>query len=252
MFHDSLIMIPARMGSTRLPGKILLDIAGKTMIERVIDQALQIENVDIVVAICEKEVENFLTEKYKNNERVKSVMTDPDHPSGTDRIYEALLKIDNNGDHRYSYIINLQGDLPVINPEVIISSLELAKHNTQADIVTPVVIKNTAEHNFSPDAVKAVVAKNGQALYFSRSQIPYGAKHYHHHVGIYVYKREALDNFVNLSASHLEKVEKLEQLRALEADMKIFVNIIDEIPMSVDNKIDLQNVNNYFKKIIQS
>jgi|APGre2960657423_1045063.scaffolds.fasta_scaffold05408_4 3-deoxy-manno-octulosonate cytidylyltransferase (CMP-KDO synthetase) len=233
MLQKNLIIIPARMASTRLPNKPLADIAGKTMIHRVYEQALKANAGEVIIACDGKEIAQ---EAYKIG--AKFIITDPQLQSGTDRIYQAFLE--HGGD--YDTITNLQGDLPNIDPNVICSAVNLG-NSSDCDIATVAsVIKNRHEID-NPNIVKIALGNNSRALYFSRSAIPYCADksgEYFHHIGIYVYKKSALAKFVKLSCSKLEKQESLEQLRALENNMTIAVAIVDAYPLSVDTQEDLE------------
>ncbi|MES2678190.1 MAG: 3-deoxy-manno-octulosonate cytidylyltransferase [Pseudomonadota bacterium] len=234
-----LTIIPARLASTRLPNKPLADIFGKSMIVRVFEQAQKANLGEVVVACDCQEIVQVI-----ENAGGKAIITDPNLPSGTDRIFAALLKMPNYQD--FEVVVNLQGDLPVIDPDVIIAAANAAL-KSDADIATVASkIKNADEIN-NPNVVKIAIAFGenenlGQALYFSRAPIPHGAGEYYHHIGIYAYKRKALEKFVNLKPSLLEKRESLEQLRALENQMKIIVQIVDSHPLSVDTKEDLEKV----------
>ncbi len=239
-----LTIIPARLASTRLPNKPLADIMGKPMIVRVFEQAKKANLGEIVVACDSKEIKDAV-----ENAGGKAIITDPNLPSGTDRIYAAMLQMPNYQD--FEVIVNLQGDLPVIDPKVVEAAANAALRS-DADIATVAsVIKNESEIT-NPNVVKIAIAfdetkKFGQALYFSRASIPHGAGDYYHHIGIYAYKRKALEKFVKLSPSNLEKRESLEQLRALENQMKIVVQVVDSHPLSVDTKEDLEAVINFLK-----
>ncbi|MBM3579664.1 MAG: 3-deoxy-manno-octulosonate cytidylyltransferase [Alphaproteobacteria bacterium] len=224
-----LIAIPARLASTRLPNKPLADILGKTMIQRVYEQACAANLGEVVIACDGEEIAN---EAKKIG--AKFVVTDPKLPSGTDRIYAALRAL--GGD--FSVVVNLQGDLPDIDPQVIRAAANATLVH-DCDIATVASrITNEAEIN-NPNVVKIARAENGQALYFSRCPIPHGNGDFLHHIGIYAYKKSALEKFVKLAPSMLERRESLEQLRALENGMKIFVEIVDAHPLSVDTREDL-------------
>jgi 3-deoxy-manno-octulosonate cytidylyltransferase (CMP-KDO synthetase) len=244
------IFIPVRLASTRLPNKPLADIGGMSMIQRVYNQAVAANLGEVFIA-CDGEEIALEVAKFG----AKYVITDPNLPSGTDRIYAALNQLDKKVTDNFEVIVNLQGDLPIIDPEII-SRIGLSCLNNNHQITTVAsVIRDTAEIN-NPNVVKIALApyKNsdksliddkivsGLALYFSRSAIPYGAGDYYHHIGIYAYSKKALEKFVSFEASTLEKREKLEQLRALENDMKIAVEIVDSYPHSVDTKEDLEKV----------
>jgi 3-deoxy-manno-octulosonate cytidylyltransferase (CMP-KDO synthetase) len=230
------VFIPARMDSTRLPGKPLADIAGKPMIVHVWERSCA-ANVDDVYVAC---AEQSIADAVKNCGG-KAILTDPAHPSGTDRIYEALQKTGKD----YSYIVNVQGDLPSLDPKIIDKALQLME-NPAVDIATlAAVIKNDHERN-NPNVVKAVIAFNkedsGRALYFTRATAPYGDGDLYHHIGLYVYHRESLEKFVKMPQSMLEKREKLEQLRAIENNMRIEVAVVDNVPLGVDTPEDLEYV----------
>jgi 3-deoxy-manno-octulosonate cytidylyltransferase (CMP-KDO synthetase) len=244
------IFIPVRLASTRLPNKPLADICGQTMIERVYRQAIAANLGEVFIACDSKEIASEVA-KFG----AKYVITDPNLPSGTDRIYSALNQLDKKITDDFEVIVNLQGDLPIIDPAIISRiGLSCLKNNHQITTAAA-VIRDAAEIN-NPNVVKIALApyknsdkplidgqiNSGLALYFSRSPIPYGAGDYYHHIGIYAYKKDALEKFVSFEASILEKREKLEQLRALENDMKIAVEIFDSYPHSVDTKEDLEKV----------
>lgn len=235
------IIIPARLASTRLPNKPLVDILGQTMISRVYQIAKKVNNVEVFVACDSEEVKNEIQKIGRN-----AIYTDPDLPSGTDRIHAALEQINQD----FEIIVNLQGDLPNLKPSTIEAAI-LAIKETDADIATVANIMTDNDEINDPNNVKIAIsfkdqAKTlGDALYFSRSVIPYSKNQdqdYYHHIGIYAYKKEALEKFVELAPSPLEKRESLEQLRAVENDMKIAVKIVDDNPISVDTKKDLENV----------
>ena len=236
-----LTIIPVRLASTRLPRKPLADILGKSMMQRVYEQALKADLGEIVIACDGKEIADEV-EKFGG----KFVITDPNLPSGTDRIYAALQHLRKTSEQNFDIIVNLQGDLPNIDPVVIRSAVETALQN-DCDIATVASkIKNASEIT-NPNVVKIAISfkeKNlGRALYFSRCPIPYSKENssdYFHHIGIYAYTISALEKFVSLTKSPLEEVESLEQLRALENNMKIFVKIVEAHPLSVDTEEDLR------------
>jgi 3-deoxy-manno-octulosonate cytidylyltransferase (CMP-KDO synthetase) len=231
-----IILIPVRMASTRLPGKPLAEIAGEAMIVRVWRQAVKADIGPVVVAAAE-EVIIAAVERAGGT----AVLTDPDLASGSDRVHEALTTID--PDRRYDVIVNLQGDLPALDPQTV-REVAATLHDSGADIATLAApITDPADWN-NPNVVKPVVAWNadgrrGRALYFTRARAPSGEGILFHHVGIYAFTRPALAHFVALPPSALEKREKLEQLRALEAGMRIDVARIDAVPLSVDTREDL-------------
>jgi 3-deoxy-manno-octulosonate cytidylyltransferase (CMP-KDO synthetase) len=234
---NPIVLIPARMASTRLPGKPLADIAGVPMIVRVWRQAMASGVGPVVVAAAEREICAAVESSGGN-----AVLTDPDLPSGSDRIFAALQSVDPSAKH--DVVVNLQGDLPALDPDDVRKVADVLAQ-TGVDIATlAAAIDDEADYD-NPAVVKPVVAwdangKRGHALYFSRARVPAGDGPLFHHVGIYAYTREALTRFVKLPPSPLEKCEKLEQLRALEAGMRIAVARVDSVPLSVDTPEDLE------------
>jgi len=238
MADDVLILIPARMASTRLPGKPLADIAGAPMIVHVARRAEEAELGQVVVATDSTEIAAAV-EKSGG----RAVLTRPDHTSGSDRIFEGLSKVDPTG--RARIIVNVQGDLPTVDPAAIAASLEPLA-DPAVDIATLAAeIKRPAERT-NPNVVKVVgtpiAPARLRALYFTRATAPAGDGPLYHHIGLYAYRREALARFVKLPPSLLEQREKLEQLRALEAGMRIDVAIVDTVPLGVDTAEDLETV----------
>lgn len=231
-----IVLIPARMASTRLPGKPLADIAGKPMIVQVLERAREAGFPRIAVAAAEADIAEAVTRAGG-----EAVLTRPDHPSGSDRIFEALGALDGEG--RHDTIINLQGDLPTLEPQAIRAVAE-ALAATGADIAT-LAAPCADEDRTNPNVVKAVVSFPpaggfGRALYFTRATAPHGEGPLWHHIGIYAYTRAALARFVALPPSPLETREKLEQLRALEAGMTIAVAAVGGVPLGVDTPEDLE------------
>jgi 3-deoxy-manno-octulosonate cytidylyltransferase (CMP-KDO synthetase) len=234
---NPILLIPARLASTRLPAKPLAEIGGVPMIVRVLRQAEAAGLGPVAVAAGEAEIVAAV-------ERAggRAVLTDPGLPSGSDRIHAALRMLDPEG--RHDVVINLQGDLPALDPAQI-RAVAAALDDSGADIATLAAqITDPAERD-NPSVVKAVVAwdgngRLGRALYFTRATAPTGEGPLFHHVGIYAYRREALARFVALPPSPLETREKLEQLRALEANMSIAVARVDSVPLSVDTPLDLE------------
>ena len=234
---NPLILIPARMASTRLPGKPLADIAGEAMIVRVRRQACAAKAGPVVVAAAEREIADAI-EKVGG----RAVLTDPDLPSGSDRIFRALEIIDRESEH--DVVVNVQGDLPVLDPSFIGRVLE-ALAATGADIATLAAEIRDEKDRRDPAVVKPIVSwsrneKIGRALYFTRAEAPWGDGPLFYHVGIYAFRRPALARFVMLQPSALERREKLEQLRALEAGMTIAVGRVDTVPLSIDTEADLE------------
>lgn len=237
MAFSTLILIPARMSSTRLPGKPLADIAGKPMIVHVAERANKANLGRVVVATDHEDVANAV-----KAHGMEAVMTRPDHQSGSDRIYEALTLLD--PDNRFDVIVNVQGDLPTIAPHEIAAALEPLE-NPETDIATLGAEISVEEEKTNPNVVKIVGSPIGKtrlrALYFTRATAPYGKGPLYHHIGLYAYKRKALQRFVSLQPSYLEKRESLEQLRALEAGMRIDAEIIETVPLGVDTIEDLEH-----------
>jgi len=234
---NPILLIPARMASTRLPGKPLADIGGVPMIVRVWARAMAAGLGPVVVASGEIEIVDAV-EKAGG----RAVLTDPELPSGSDRIWAALTSADPEGAH--DVVVNLQGDLPALDPEQL-KTVVAALAKSGADIATLAAPIDNAADEINPAVVKAVVAwdakeRLGRALYFTRAKAPSGDGLLYHHVGLYAYRREALESFVALPPSALEQREKLEQLRALEAGMSIAVARVDEAPLSVDTHADLE------------
>lgn len=237
MAFSTLILIPARMSSTRLPGKPLADIAGKPMIVHVAERANKANLGRVVVATDHEDVANAV-----KAHGMEAVMTRPNHQSGSDRIYEALTLLD--PDNRFDVIVNVQGDLPTIAPHEIAAALEPLE-TPETDIATLGAEISVEEEKVNPNVVKIVGSPIGKtrlrALYFTRATAPYGNGPLYHHIGLYAYKRKALQRFVSLQPSYLEKRESLEQLRALEAGMRIDAEIIETVPLGVDTIEDLEH-----------
>jgi 3-deoxy-manno-octulosonate cytidylyltransferase (CMP-KDO synthetase) len=241
------VLIPARMAATRLPGKPLKDIAGAPMIVQVWRRAMEAGIGPVVVACGEQEIADAVDKAGG-----LAVLTDPDHPSGSDRIFEALEKFDPDG--RYQKVVNLQGDFPTLDPTVIQHAARLLD-DPDVDIGTLAGEIHDEEERHNPNVVKAVISlapgeSVGRGLYFTRTTAPSGAGPHYHHVGIYAYRRAALAKFVALAPTPLEKREKLEQLRALENGMRIEVAVIDTVPRGVDTPDDLVRANDILAKTI--
>jgi len=235
-FEKAIVLIPARMASTRLPGKPLADINGKPMIVQVALRAREAGAERIVVAVDDERVFDAV-----QSAGFDVIMTRHDHQSGSDRIYEALQKADPEG--RAEFVINVQGDLPTIEPETIRASL-LPMDNPQVDIATLTVPITDEEEKTNPSIVKIVGSPLSEtrlrALYFTRATAPYGNGPLYHHIGLYTYRRAALEKFVSLKPSVLELRESLEQLRALEAGMRIDAEIVRSVPLGVDTPPQLE------------
>lgn len=232
---DVLIVIPARMASTRLPGKPLLDIAGEPMIVHVLRRAQAARLGEVVVA-TDSDVVAACVEKAGG----RAVMTRADHVSGSDRVFEALEVADPQ--RRSGIIVNVQGDLPTLAPADIAAAIgPLA--DAAVDIATLAAEITRAQERTDPNVVKLVGTPVGarrlRALYFTRAAAPAGEGPLYHHIGLYAFRRAALARFVALPPSPLEQREKLEQLRALEAGMRIDATIVDSVPLGVDTAAEL-------------
>jgi 3-deoxy-manno-octulosonate cytidylyltransferase (CMP-KDO synthetase) len=232
---DVLILIPARMASHRLPGKPLADIAGEPMIVHVMRRALAAQLGPVVIA-TDSEAIAACVEKAGG----RAVMTRADHASGSDRIFEALAAAD--PERRAGIIVNVQGDLPTIAPADIAAAI-VPLADPAVDIATLAAEISRPDEATNPNVVKVVGTPIAQrrlrALYFTRATAPAGEGPLYHHIGLYAFRREALTRFVGLAPSPLERREKLEQLRALEAGMRIDVALVDTAPLGVDTPEDL-------------
>jgi 3-deoxy-manno-octulosonate cytidylyltransferase (CMP-KDO synthetase) len=232
---DVLILIPARMASTRLPGKPLADIGGEPMIVHVLRRAEAARLGPVVVATDD---ETIATAVEKASGR--AVMTRSDHASGSDRIFEALGVVDPTG--RARFVVNVQGDLPTLEPTDLAASLKPLQ-DAAVDIATLAAETRTPAERDNPNVVKLIGTPLGhrrlQALDFSRAA-PAGAGPHYHHIGLYAYRRAALQRFVALPPSLREQRERLEQLRALDAGMRIDAMIVDSVPLGVDTAEDLE------------
>jgi len=236
---NPIIMIPARMASTRLPNKPLADIAGLPMIVQVLRRAEEAKRGRVVVACAEQEIKDAV-EKAGG----EAVLTDPALPSGSDRILQALQKVDAKGEH--DAVINVQGDLPTLDPKLIETAFALlTNHETDIGTLGCIITKEAEKTN--PNIVKAIAEidfaaneRKGRALYFSRTTAPSGDGPLLHHIGLYTYKRAALEKFVASKPAALEKREKLEQLRALALGMRIDIAVVDTVPLGVDTPEDLE------------
>jgi len=232
-----IVVIPARMASTRLPGKPLADIAGAPMIVHVWRRAMEADVGPVVVACAEAAIADAVEAAGGT-----AVLTRPDHPSGSDRIFEAVARVDPDG--RHDVVVNLQGDLPTVDPAVVRAVLE-PLGDPEVDIATLVSPIAEAGERDNPNVVKAVVslaadANVGRAIYFSRAAVPWGEGAHFHHIGIYAYRRAALTRFVALKPGVIEQRERLEQLRALENGMRIDAAVVDTVPFGVDTPGDLE------------
>ena len=233
---NPIILIPARLESTRLPNKVLADIHGKPMIVHVMERAREVDIGPVVIAAGDEEIIDAVREAGGD-----AILTDPAHPSGSDRIFEALTLFDPDGTH--DAIVNVQGDLPTIDPNSIQAAFDVLAEPA-VDIATVAAEIKISEERSNPNVVKAVFAVKppdsvGRALYFPRATPPTGDGPLYHHIGLYAYRRTALKHFVALPPGVLEPREKLEQMRALEAGMRIDVALVDTVPLGVDTPADL-------------
>ena len=235
-------IIPSRYASTRLPGKPLRMIAGETLVHRVYERAVLATLPDIVIVATDNE---------KIESEVKSfggrvMMTSPDHPTGTDRLAEVAASLPD-----YDIVVNVQGDEPFINPDVIDSLAKMLAERDDLDMTTAAAPLKEDEYD-DPSAVKVVVNQKGEALYFSRSLIPYPRNEFSvpplKHVGIYAYRRDFLLAYAGMKQTPLEKTESLEQLRALEMGYKIGVIRIDSEDIGIDTEEDLKKANRLFER----
>lgn len=243
---DTLIVIPAHMASTRLPNKMLADIGGKPLIVRTWESVMAGGFSDVIVACDGREIADAVEQAGG-----KAILTSPDLASGTDRVHAAYKTYDKEG--KYKFIVNVQGDMPFVEPKLVSEVVELIK-NSNYDMAT--VASTTSDDSYKLDqVVKPVIAydneneRTGKALYFSRSPIPFGGPFFKH-VGIYGFRADSLEKFVSLPKSKLEKSERLEQLRALENGMTIRIKVLDlEHPISVDTAADLELARAYFNEL---
>lgn len=232
-----LVVIPARMASTRLPGKPLADIAGRPMIVQVWQRAMEAAVGPVLVACAEPEIAEAV--RAAGGE---AVLTDPDLPSGSDRVWQAVERFDPQG--RFDLIVNVQGDLPTLDPALVRASLAPLADEA-VDIATLVAVIGDESERDNPNVVKAVCGlapgqTRARALYFTRATAPTGPGPLYHHIGLYTYRRSALERFVSLPPAVLETRERLEQLRALEAGMRIDAVLVDTVPLGVDTPEDLE------------
>lgn len=235
------IIIPARYGSSRLEGKPLIEVNGKPIIQWVYEKAQQAKLADMIIVATDDERILNAVKAFGGGVEMTSV----NHKCGSDRIREVAER-----HPEISYIVNLQGDEPLIKPESIDSVARNVQEDDNADISTLIRVLTDEEEINNPNLVKCVVDNNGYALYFSRSKIPYernsGIATFYGHLGIYGYKREALMKMTSLEQTPLERTESLEQLRALENGMKIKTSVVDFVPVGIDTLEDLEK----FKEII--
>jgi 3-deoxy-manno-octulosonate cytidylyltransferase (CMP-KDO synthetase) len=233
---NPVVLIPARMASIRLPGKPLADICGEPMIVHVWRRAIEADIGPVFVAADDSRVVEAVEAAGG-----KAVLTRPDHQSGSDRIFEALGAVDPAG--AYDIVVNVQGDLPTVERAAVRASL-VPLADAAVDIATLATPIRRAEEKDDPNVVKAIGSEVApgrlKALYFTRARAPWGEGELLHHIGLYAYRRNALKLFVSTPPSPLERREKLEQLRALEAGMRIDVMVVDAAPLGVDTPEDLE------------
>lgn len=248
---NPIIIIPARMGATRLPNKPLADIHGQPMIVHVWRRACESGAGRVIVATGEQAIVDVILAAGG-----EAVLTDPDLPTGSDRIAQAVARLDPRKAH--DFVINLQGDLPTIPPQDI-GTVLLAMADPAIAIGTLVTEITRPEEITDSNVVKAVISfpqkqsgpvRIGRALYFSRTAIPSGEGPLYHHIGIYAYRRSDLERFVSLPPSTLEKRERLEQLRAMEAGMQIAAAYVDSVPLGVDTQADLERARQILGKSV--
>lgn len=243
---NPIVLIPARMAATRLPGKPLADIDGVPMIVRVLRQAQAANAGPVAVAAGDPEIVEAVAKAGGT-----AVLTDPDLPSGSDRILAALAQLDPRREH--DVVINLQGDMPFVSPAVLAACAGLLEREASCDIATVVAPEASPHDRSNPDVVKAVLSmqadgRSGRALYFTRSTL-HGDQPVWRHIGIYGYRRAALERFNAAPPSPLETREKLEQLRALELGLSIWAAVADDAPISVDNPSDLERARQYARTL---
>jgi 3-deoxy-manno-octulosonate cytidylyltransferase (CMP-KDO synthetase) len=232
---EAVVIIPSRLASTRLAEKPLAIIAGKPMILRVYEQAVAAKVGPVVVACCCPEIAMVIEAAGG-----RAVLTDPNLPSGTDRVWAAYGALGQT----YDFIINLQGDLPTIQPSMLARVLEPLHENAMGTLACRIT---NADEIHNPNVVKIALGEINHegiahGIYFSRSAIPHAAENYYHHIGVYSYTPQVLKQFVALPQTSLERTERLEQLRVLENGVTIGVKIVDQIPPSVDTAEDLEHV----------
>ena len=243
-----IVVIPARMEASRLPGKPLADIHGKPMIVHVWERAMAAEVGRVVVATDSDEIAQAI--RAAGGE---AQMTRSDHESGSDRAFEAISRVDPDQD--VDFVINLQGDLPTLEPALVRHCLQPFEDREVAITTLAAEIKSEKER-VAPNVVKVVGSDVGvsgpgilRALYFTRATAPANDGPLYHHIGIYGYRRSALERFVSLPPSPLERREKLEQLRALEHGMRIEVALVDTVPLGVDTPADLERAREMLKPV---
>jgi 3-deoxy-manno-octulosonate cytidylyltransferase (CMP-KDO synthetase) len=243
---SALIVVPARLKATRLPDKPLAVVGDAPMIVQVWRRAVAANAGPVIVAAGDQAIADAVTKAGG-----QAVMTDPDLPSGSDRVHAAAESFDPSG--KYEIVVNVQGDLPTLDPKLVAASL-MPLANSAVDIATVVAKITETGELADPAVVKAAVSfpaggSVGPALYFSRNLIPSGPGDHYHHIGIYAFRRAALRRFVTLAPTVLEQRERLEQLRALEDGMRMAAALVDTIPLGVDTPADLERARRLFKPL---
>lgn len=234
---DIITIIPSRLASSRLPNKALADINGVPMIVHVWRRGMEANLGPVIVACGDEQIADVI-----HSAGGEAVMTDPQLISGSDRVFAALGAVDPAG--RYDVIVNLQGDMPTATPAILTTLVEPLR-KPHAEIATLASVITAADERLSTSVVKASISfqaggKTGRAVYFSRNTVPWGSGEHYHHIGLYAYKRAALQKFSRLPPGPLEQREKLEQLRALENGMRIDISVVDINPLGVDTLDDLR------------
>lgn len=231
---DCVIVVPSRYGSTRFPGKVLAELAGKPIVRWCWEAANAAKAGQVIIATEDDRVAHVV-QAFGG----EVALTSEKCVSGTDRVYEAVRH-----HKRFKYVLNVQGDQPLMKSATIRAVMALLRKNKDCDIATAVMPLNDEQRALNPNVVKAVMTPKGQCLYFSRSPIPFpregGPVQRWEHLGIYGFKRAALERFVRLKPSALERTEMLEQLRALEDGLRIFAAVVEDVPVAVDTPEDLK------------
>ncbi|RUV46678.1 3-deoxy-manno-octulosonate cytidylyltransferase [Mesorhizobium sp. M5C.F.Ca.IN.020.29.1.1] len=241
-----IVIIPTRLGSTRLPGKALTDINGEPMIAHVWRRGVEADIGPVVVACGDQQIADIV-----NDVGGRAVLTDPALPSGSDRAYAALCEVD--PDEKHDVVVVLQGDLPTIDPATIEATLTPLARDAECEIATLATVIEDPLELHAPQVVKIALAVQpgdtiGRAVYFSRMVIPAGRGEHYHHIGMYTYRREALAKYVSLPRGILERRENLEQLRAIEYGMRIDATVIQTEPLGVDTLADLERARTLFAR----
>jgi len=234
-----LAVIPGRYASTRFPGKPLAQIAGKPMIQHVWERVCTVPEIArVVIATDDRRIADAAAAFG-----AETAMTSPDHPSGTDRVWEVARLLPD-----YEWVLNVQGDEPLLNPDHLRQCIAMGKQSSDIAMVTAVTPVASEEEWLSPNCVKAVVSQTGRALYFSRASVPVNRdepavwRHAYRHLGLYLYRQSTLRILTQLPISPLEQLEKLEQLRVLEAGLSIGTVMVDKAPIGVDTPEDLRRI----------